>query len=228
MSDLPHQNPVNPLPPVVIVLFALIAGVEAMLSLADAGMVGGATGVGWRVQSWEDFAFSRVVWDLVTVEGRTDANLLRRFVTYPFLHANLTHAAFAGVLLLALGKFVGEVFSGVAVAVLFVTGAIFGACVYGLTVSDPYPLIGAYPPVYALIGGFTYALWVRQKRMGENQLRAFRLIGMLLAIQLLFGLLFGSSPGWTAEVASFVWGFGLAVVLAPGGWAALLARLRQR
>ncbi len=52
--------------------------------------------------------------------------MLRRFVTYAFVHGSFTHAIFAGVLLLALGKFVGEVLGEVAVLVVFLVATVGG------------------------------------------------------------------------------------------------------
>ena len=49
MQDPDFQPPVNPLPPAVIVLFLAITGVEVVLSLAEAGLVGGPAAVGWRL-----------------------------------------------------------------------------------------------------------------------------------------------------------------------------------
>jgi membrane associated rhomboid family serine protease len=49
-----------------------------------------------------------------------------------------------------------------------------------------------------------------------------------LAIQLVFGLLFGSSAEWVADLAGFAIGFALSTVLVPGGWSKLVKRLRQR
>jgi rhomboid protease GluP len=57
----PYQNPVNALPPVVVILFLVIAGVEGVLSLADAGLIGGPTGIGWRVAAITDWGFSPAV-----------------------------------------------------------------------------------------------------------------------------------------------------------------------
>jgi hypothetical protein len=64
--------------------------------------------------------------------------------------------------------------------------------------------------------------------MGQNQLQAFRLIAMLLGLTLAYGLIFGADLTWIAEITGFVVGFGLTTLLAPGGWAAFLARVRQR
>jgi hypothetical protein len=45
-----------------------------------------------------------------------------------------------------------------------------------------------------------------------------------MAIRLVFGLLFGSDGTWLADLVGFGVGFGLSILLVPGG----LARLRQR
>ena len=85
----------------------------------------------------------------------------------------------------------------------------------------------AEPHHQGLIGGFTYLLWLRLGQLGAQQVRAFSLIGMLLGVQLVFGLIFGGSLDWVADLAGFVTGFLLSIVLVPGGWARLLARLRR-
>jgi membrane associated rhomboid family serine protease len=79
-----------------------------------------------------------------------------------------------------------------------------------------------------LIGGFTFLLWVNLAAVGANKYRAFSLIGFLLAIQLLFGLLFGGGYEWVADVAGFAAGFLLSFVVSPGGWGRVLDKIRQR
>jgi membrane associated rhomboid family serine protease len=160
--------------------------------------------------------------------GVYPAEHLLRFFSYAFVHGSFTHALFAGVLLLALGKFVGEVFAQWAVLALFAVSSVFGAVVFGLVARDQPWLVGAFPGVYGLIGGFTYLMWLKLGQMGAQQYRAFTLIGVLLLIQLIFGLLFGANNTWVADVAGFMGGFALSVVLVPGGWQRLRERLRQR
>jgi len=222
------EMPVNPLPPVVIALFAVIVLVEAVFSLAAQGLIGGAQGVGWRINAVQDYAFSPAVWEQVVSRGDWSFDVIKRFVTYPFIHANFSHALFGAALLLALGKFVGDVFHPLAVLALFVLSSIAGAVVFGVLVTENLPLIGVYPAVYGLIGAFTYLMWLRLGQMGQNQYRAFMLIGFLMGIQLLFGLLFGGDKSWIADVAGFVAGLLLSPLVAPGGAAAFLRRVRQR
>ncbi len=104
----------------------------------------------------------------------------------------------------------------------------WGRGVYALLVDSPYPLIGGFPAVYGLIGAFTFRLWVKLAQTGGPQARAFTLIGFLMGIQLIFGLLFGGTPDWVADLAGFASGFGLSFLVSPGGWDRVVARLRQR
>ncbi len=222
------QNPINPLPPVVVALVLVVIGVEAALSMAAQGWIGGPQGVGWRLAAIEDYGVWTPVFDWMIERGDFSPDLLKRFVTYPFVHGSMTHAIFGAVLLLALGKFVGEVFHPVAVLLLFFGSAIAGGLVYTALLASDQPLYGAYPPVYGLIGAFTYLMWLRLGAVGANQFRAFLLIGILLGWQLLTGILFGGSPQWVADVTGFGAGLALAPLVGPGGWAAFLRRIRQR
>lgn len=225
----PHnESPLNPLPPVVIALFLVIVGLEVAFNLGARGLIGGPQAVGWRLGTLERFAFSAEIFAWMRESGRWPIEHVMRFVSYPFVHASFTHALFAGVMLLALGKMVGEVMGSLAVLLLFFVSAAGGALLYALLVGSSTPLIGAYPAVYGLIGGFTYLLWLRLGQLGEKQMRAFTLIGFLLVIQLIFGLLFGANAEWVADLAGFVIGFAMSTLLVPGGWAKLVDRLRQR
>ena len=222
------ESPVNPIPPVIMVLCLIAVAVELVLSAGASGIVGGAGAIGWRLNALQDYAFAPAVLDLMLTRGDFGFDLVKRFVTYPFVQGSFTNALFGAALLLALGKFVGDVFGTLATLAVFVLTAIGGAVVYGLLASVNAPLFGLFPPVYGLIGAYTYVIWLQLGRTGQNQLNAFRLIGFLLGLQLVFGLLFGAGQTWIAEIAAFVIGFGASTVLAPGGWAALRARLRAR
>jgi membrane associated rhomboid family serine protease len=219
---------VNPIPPVIVVLCLIVVGVELVLTAAGAGMSGGTQGIGWRIAAMQDYGFSPVVLDRVISVGDTSFDILKRFVTYGFVHGSFTQALFAAALLLALGKFVGDVFRATSVLIVFFGSLIFGALVFGLVKDGNLPLLGIYPAVYGLIGAYTYILWMRLGATGQNQIQAFRLIGFLLGLQLLFALIFGGNPVWIAELTGFVFGFGVSTVVAPGGWSALLVKLRER
>ncbi|MEM9970329.1 MAG: rhomboid family intramembrane serine protease [Pseudomonadota bacterium] len=229
MVMAPGQPPViNPLPSVVIALALAIFGIEVLFLLGERGIFGGSQAIGWRSEAIQDYAMSAGVLEFVVQRGAWLSPELLRFVTYPFVHYSFTHALFVIVFLLALGKLVGEVFGSVAMVVTFFASAIFGAFVYATLVGDTRALAGGYPAVYGLIGAYTFMLWTNYGRTGENQWRAFTLIGFLLAIQLIFGLLFGAGNDWVADISGFLMGFFISPLTAPGGVRRLRDRLRQR
>ena len=226
MSD--NQSPFNALPPVIVIICLIMAGLELAFFAGNQGLLGGVQGVTWRTNTAAQYGFSPAVLDQIMVRGDYGFDMLRRFVTYPFVHWSFQEAMFGLVMTLALGKFVGDAFGNLAtLALWFVTG-VAGAFAFGLILTGPVPLVGAFPPAYGLIGAYTYLIWLRLGQAGEKQLAAFRLIGFLMALQLVFGLFPGGAPTWIAEIAGFITGFALAPLLAPGGWQAFLARMRQR
>lgn len=227
MTDPHKESPVNPLPPVLVALFLIMAGIELAFNLGARGLAGGPMAVGWRNQAIETYGFSGLVFDWMMDTGRWPLDHLIRFVTYPFVHVSFTHALFALVILLAMGKIVAEALGSLRFLVVFVFSAAVGALAWGLILDDTRFLIGGYPPVYGLIGSFTYLMWVKLGQVGAPQARAFTLIGFLLAIQLIFAILFGGGSDWVADIAGFVAGFALSIVLVPGGWARLRSQLRR-
>jgi len=227
MTDETNTSPFHAIPPVVVALFLVIMGFEILLDMGARGMVGGPEAVGWRLAAIQMMSFSGDIFDWMWQNGRWPTEHLMRFVTYPFVHGSFTHALFVGVMLLAMGKMVAEVFGQIAFLLIFVLSSVGGALAYGILLNDPIPLIGGFPPVYGLIGAFTFLLWRSLALVGANQTRAFSLIGFLMGFQLLFGLLFGASHDWVADLAGFATGFGLSFFLAPGGWARMRSHIRH-
>lgn len=237
-KDPRNSPPLNPLPPVVWLLALPMVGLELVLSLADRGLVGGAGGVGWRSQALSRLAFSPDYWRQALEAGALDAAGLLRLVSYPFVHGSAGHALFAVVLLLALGKFVAEVFRLWAVLVVFFVASVAGALAMAAVPAVHQALYGAYAGVYGLIGAFTYLVWMRLAGTGVSQYRAFTMIGILLVGQLIFGVLttvlnlgqglLGVDWSWIADLAGFGAGFVVSFLVSPGGWARVLARVRSR
>lgn len=228
MSSPRSDHPVNPLPPVIVALFLMVAGAEVTFTLAAYGLLGGADAIGWRQVAIQDYGFNAELFGWMRQQGLWPMEHLKRFVTYVFVHGSFLHALIGGVMLLALGKFVTGVFTQWATLVLFIVSAVVGALVFGLFAPERPWLMGTFPGVYGLIGGFMYLMWLKLGQMGSRQYRAFTLIGLLMALQLVFGLLFGANSTWIADVAGFASGFVLSFFLAPGGWARIRDRIRHR
>ena len=228
MHDPHMEPPVNPLPPTVTALFVVIAGIEAIFTLAEAGLIGGREGIGWRLAYVREYGFSGDIFDWMVANGVWPVQQVMRFVTYPFLNMGFTQGLFAVVLLLAMGKMVAEAMGQVAFVAIFFVSGIGGALVYGLLLNDPQWLVGAYPNVYGLIGGYSFVMWRRLGAEGSPQARAFSLIAILMGIQLLWGVFFTIGTTWVAELVGFFVGFALCFVLAPGEWSRLLQRIRRQ
>lgn len=223
-----NVSPFHVLPPVVIALAVVVAGLEGMFQLATAGILGGQAGVGWRLAAIQDYAVLDEVVEWMLANRTYPPEHLLRFVTYPLIHAGFVHAIFVVVFILAIGKMVAEVFSALSFLAVFFVSAIVGGLGFTLLMDSPFPLIGGYPGVYGLIGSFTFLLWVNLAAQGANQYRAFSLIGALLLIQIIFGLIQGEFGSVVADLSGFVAGFLMSFVVSPGGWSRVLAKLRQR
>ena len=226
-SDGLNESPVNPLPATVMILVLVMALVEGAFMLGARGIIGGPEAIGWRLNAIQDYGFSARALAWMVETGTLRGDFLIRFVTYPFVHSGFTHFIFAAVMTLAMGKFVGERMGQVALVILFFGSCILGACVYTIMTPDAPGLIGAFPGVYGLIGGFTCLLWLRLGEVGAQQAQAFTLIGLLLGIQLVFGVLFGGGPDWIADIGGFVAGFFMSFLLLPGALVRLRDKLRR-
>lgn len=220
--------PMNPLPPVIWALALPPIAVEVVVNLGASGLVNTPGADGWRQQAWERFAFVPDLWRAMVAAHQYPLDGLMRFISYPLVHGSFTHTLFVLVIFVALGKTVAQVFRWWAVVVL-----VFGATVAGAFAMATLPeikqaLIGGYPPVYGMIGAFTYLQWTTLGATGGNRARAFLMVGALLGVQVLFGLALGGGLEWVADMAGFATGFLLSFVLAPGGWRRVLERIRQR
>lgn len=227
----PNASPINPLPPVVSFLALLLAAIEILFTLGERGFVGGPGAIGWRLAAVQDWGVIDSVFDWMLETGQFPPAELARLLTYPLIHGDFTHAVFVIVFILALGKMVGEVFHPAALLAVFLGASICGALAYVILLDERAALIGGFPGVYGLIGAFSFILWMNLSATGQRRYRAFTLIGILLAVQLLFGLIFGGPKDWVADLAGFATGFALSFVVSPGGVARIrgwVARARQR
>ena len=233
MTDI-NIAPINPLPPAVWLLALPIIAVEVVLSMADNQMIGGPQGLGWRSYITQNLAYSPDYLRQMLTVGQYPLNGLWRPFAYPFINGSASQNLFVVVILMAIGKFVGQVFASWAIILVFFASAAAGAIAYTAIPGTHAALIGGFPGVYGLIGAFSFLLWMQLAGTGFNRLQAFRLIGFLLGIRVLFGSVtlyyYGADQGagwqWVAELGGFACGFLMSFVVSPGGWHRVLAKLR--
>lgn len=229
MNSDPKELPFNPVPWVVWCLVLPIAGAELAFQLQAAGLAGVGAPVAWRQAVYQQVALLPDLLRLQWETGGHPMDQLYRLVSYPLVHAEFSDALFAAILTLALGKKVAESFPVLAVLAVALVSTFAGGVAFGFLAPDEKArLIGAYPMVYGLIGAFTYLAWTDPDSSRRNRIWAFRLIGFLLAMQLVFGVLFGTNWYWIAELGGFFAGFGLSFLVAPGGFTRIGNWIRQR
>ena len=223
-------NPFNDLPPLVVALALVIAGVELIFQAGASGFVGGQAAVGWRLTALETWSVRADVWDWMLRTRQAPLDEVARVFAYPFVHSGFTHAAMVCVFVLALGNVVAPVYPSWRLLVIFFGAALGGALVYLLLFDARSPLYGGYPPAYGLIGAFTYL--TKRGLTRADPAKAFLLIGLLLAIQPVFGLLlarnFAWVPDWSADLGGAACGYLAAMLLFPGALHRIRDRLRQR
>ena len=219
-----NASPINPIPAVIVVIAVVVAGIELVFQGGEHGLIGGPQAISWRLEAMTYFGFLDPVFEHMRSTGDIQLEFLMRFITYPFIHFSLVHALFGVVLFLALGNFVGRAFPMTSVLAIFVIASFFGAISYGMFNETRVPLIGLYPAVYGLIGMYTWVLWMTARAKGENPIMAFRLIGVLVVLQLVFFAMSGQGNDLPSDGAGFLTGFILAPVLVKGG----MSRLRNR
>ena len=212
--------PFQRLPVPAALLAVAVLGVEAVVQLGAAGMVGGPEAVGWRMRAVTALGFHDPLFDHLVTRRAVTGEGLARLLAYPLVHGAALHAVLGAVLVLALGKAVADALGTRTMVAVALAGSVAGALAYGLFEDSRVALIGVYPMVYGLIGGWSLALW-RRADDGRGRALAFRLVGVMLGLQVAFRLVLGGADLWIADLGGFVAGFALAAVLAPGGAAAL-------
>ena len=206
---------INPLPPVILIITLLLVVVEIIFQIVEAGLLSSFSNEITRNNVIVNYAFFGSLQDWMISNLNFEWSFLFRYLTFPFIHFNFLQTVIAIVMFLALGKMVCEVYNGFLFLILIISSSFCGAFFYGLLLNDQFPLVGAFPAIYGLIGAYTYLLWVSMKFLGAQSANAFILVAVLLGIQIIFKVVFNGSNDWVADLFGFLTGFLFASLIQP-------------
>jgi membrane associated rhomboid family serine protease len=205
MTDMPP--PRRPMPRGLVILAAVIALIEVVLSLADAGIVFDPT---LRPSAYVLGGF----WTSL-LHGATPlyaGQSVAMFVTHALLHGSLLHMVMNLTILLALGRFTADRYGAGVVLPVFFLGAIAGGAVYGLLAQSPSPMVGASGAVFAFLGVWIAWDWHRHRARGISPSPVIRRVLVLVALNVFTFIGLQGYLAWQAHLGGFLAG------LACGAW----------
>ena len=209
-----ENEPLSPPPISILGLVAIIAGLELIFSAGSAGLLGGPEAERWRYIAIFDYGFmNRTGLDPVLGRGLISGNGISLFA-YPLVHYSFTETLFSVVLLLSVGKLVGEFQTDAFLIAVFFWGSAAGGICYGLLPSADIPLAGSMPGLFGMLGAFTCVTITRPK--GPIFQLTVGIPIALFGIQLFSSLVFGMPPVWMAVAGAYFAGAVFWIILFYG------------
>lgn len=184
-------------------LVGLMAAIEVILSLSDAGVFGGYN------LRWIAFAYG-AFWQPVlsgALPPLYPGQSLLMFVTHAFLHGGLAHLAMNAVMLLSLGKFIASQVGAAKTLLVLLLSAIGGGICFGLLATSAGPMIGASGAVFGLIG-LWQAMDYRARRRAGLPLQPVLMAGLaLIAANVALFVFLSGGLAWQAHLGGWIAGW---------------------
>ena len=195
------------MPRSLLVLVAVIALIEVVLSLADRGILFDPS-LRLRVYLIGGFWASLLHGDSPLYAAQP----VTMFLSHALLHGSLLHMVMNMTILLALGRFTADRYGAGVVLPVFFLGAIAGGAVYGVLTNAPAPMVGASGAVFAFLGLWIAWDWQRHRAAGLPAGPVVRRVVVLAALNLLTFIGLQGYLAWQAHLGGFLAG------LACGFW----------
>jgi membrane associated rhomboid family serine protease len=196
-----------PTPRALLALVGVIALIEVVLSLADAGVVFDPTLRGRAVMAGGFWA------SLLRGDAPlSPAQPATMFLSHAFLHGGLLHMVMNMTILLALGRFTADHYGPRAVLPVFALGAIGGGAAFGIVSAGAYPMVGASGAVFAFLGLWIAWDWRRHRDGGISAGPVLRRVAVLVGINVVTLIGLRGMLAWEAHLGGFLVG------LACGWW----------
>lgn len=203
----PHGRPAGPgqvfrpMPRTLLWLVGLIALIEAVLSLADLGLIGQPA---LRLRLFEVGAFWSPL--LRGVEPIFAAQPVSMFLSHALLHGGLLHMAMNMTILLAMGRFISDRYGEAPILPLFAAGAVAGGAVFGLFSPQAIPMVGASGAVFAFLGLWIVWDWRRHRAHRVPVRPVATRVAVLAGLNVVFYFALGGLLAWEAHLGGFLAG----------------------
>lgn len=194
--------------PALLMLVGLCTAIEAVLSAADAGLIGTPL---WRPLAYQYGAF----WPglLHNWTPNFPAQPWTMFLTYSVLHAGPGHLAGNMVTLLSLGSLVAHLAGRSQMLAIYAAATLGGAAAFGLLGHTAQPMVGASGALFGLAGAWQYHDFSDRRDAGHSLWPVVRVvIGLILLNLILWGLMAGRLA-WETHFGGFVTGWAVAALL---------------
>jgi rhomboid protease GluP len=188
--------------PVVLTLVILMCLIEAVLQLADLGLVGSAR---WRQLAYQYGAF----WAGLLHDWQPNFRLqpASMFLTYSVLHGGLGHLLGNMAALLALAPRITDRVSQRGFLMLWGISALGGAAVFGLLTSSPQPMVGASGALFGLAGAWKAWDWREARKSGATLWPILLWLLGLAMLNLVLWVLQGGLLAWETHLGGFIAGW---------------------
>lgn len=192
----------------LVLLIGACVAVEAILSLADFGIVPIAR---LRSLAIEYGAF----WPGLLRDWHPNypAQPWAMFLTHGFLHAGLLHLGFNMLTLWSLGRVVAERIGVLGFLCLYLVSMVFGALAYGAVMTSGQPMVGASGALFGLAGALVGWAWVSYPDTFASFRGTWKALAFLLVINVVMFLAFSGRIAWETHLGGFIagWISGLAI-----------------
>lgn len=189
----------------VLILAALICGIEVLLDGAEHGLWGAPT---WRRLSFYYFSFQP--WVLKLPHGLWPGQAIGMFVTHIFLHVDFAHMAKNMLAFLLLAYLLRKELSLSGLLLLCLVSALGGALLF-LLIGSPYmAMTGASGALSGLSAAWALGNAPGQIRADTRQI--VLTLAAVVALILLIEALPGSKSAWEAHLGGALTGAGLVLL----------------
>lgn len=205
------RNPPPMSDPGRVILLSIVVAcclVEAVLLLSDLGALRRSD---LRILAYDYGAF----WPGLLKDWTPNYGFqpVAMFLTYGFLHGGVVHLALNMVTLWSLGRIVIARAGVVGFLWIYVLSQVVGAAVFALLSRAGLPMVGASGALFGLAGAIGAWIWLSRPTTAASFRATRRLLGGLVAINILMYIAFAGRLAWETHLGGFVAGWAVAVGL---------------